>query len=256
VISGGNRTETGSLKLLQLFQSIGMFIIPSVVLAYFCSEKPFSYLRLDKKIKWSDALFIVLFMLLAIPFINLLSNLNQQMVLPKAFSGMETWMKTSEEQAAQLTEKLLNAYSLPGLLFNIILIALIPAIGEELTFRGALQNIFRDWKGTAVAVWITAVIFSAIHMQFYGFVPRLLLGAFLGYILVWSGNLWLSVTAHFINNVIAVIFYYLKNNGYHTIDIDTIGTGNTLWMGCVSGLLVIIGVIFLKKRLQKQNPDF
>jgi len=255
VLIGGNSTETGSLKILQLFQSVGMFVVPPLVLAYFCSEKPFAYLQLDRKINWSNAAFVMLIMLLAIPFINLLSDLNQQMVLPKAFSGIENWMKVSEEQSAQLTENFLNVHNLQGLLFNIFLVALLPALGEELFFRGALQTIFKDWRGAIVAVWMTAAIFSAIHFQFYGFVPRMLLGAFFGYILIWSENLWLTIIAHFCNNVITVIFYYLKNNGYQTINIDTIGTGNTLWAGCASGLLVIIGIIILKKRLQNQNSD-
>lgn len=250
IISGGNVTEIGSLKLLQLFQSIGMFVIPPFMLAYLWSEKPVVYLHLDQKTNWLNAGFVILFMIMAIPFINLLGDLNQQLVLPKALAELETWMKTTETQTAQLTEKLLNVHDVKGLFFNIFLIAMIPAVGEELFFRGSIQSVLQEWKGAVAAIWITAFIFSAIHLQFYGFVPRLLLGAFFGYMLVWNGNLWLPIMAHFTNNVIAVIFYYLKNNGYQTIDIDTIGTGNTLWLGYVSGLLAIVGVFLLKKRLQ------
>jgi len=250
IISGGNVTEIGSLKLLQLFQSIGMFVIPPFMLAYLWSEKPVVYLHLDQKTNWLNAGFVILFMIMAIPFINLLGDLNQQLVLPKALAELETWMKTTETQTAQLTEKLLNVHDVKGLFFNIFLIAMIPAVGEELFFRGSIQSVLQEWKGAVAAIWITAFIFSAIHLQFYGFVPRLLLGAFFGYMLVWNRNLWLPILAHFTNNVIAVIFYYLKNNGYQTIDIDTIGTGNTLWLGYVSGLLAIVGVFLLKKRLQ------
>jgi len=255
VITGGDVNEIQSLKILQLIQSIGMFVIPPLVLAYLWSEKPFSYLQLDKKINWLNTIFVILVMLLAIPVINLLGDLNQQLVLPKAFSGLEAWMKTSEAQATQLTEKLLNVHSLQGLLFNIFLIAIIPAIGEELFFRGAIQNVFREWKGSLIAIWLTAIIFSTIHLQFYGFFPRLLLGAYFGYMLVWSGNLWLPILAHFTNNAIAVIFYYMKNNGYQTIDIDTIGTGNTLWMGLVSALLVITGIVWFRNHLQNLNSQ-
>lgn len=253
IITGGDATEIGSMKLLQLFQSIGLFILPPLVLAYLWNERPFAFLHLNKKLNWSNAGFIVLFMVVVIPFVNLLGDLNQQLVLPKVFAGLETWMKTSEAETAMLTEKMLDVHNAQGLLFNIFLIAMIPAFGEELFFRGAIQNVFREWKGAVVAVWITAFIFSAIHMQFYGFVPRLLLGAFFGYLLVWNGNLWLPIIAHFTNNVIAVIFYYLKNNGYQTVDIDKIGIGNTLWIGCISAVLAIVGVVFIKKRLQKTN---
>lgn len=247
IISNGDITDTSSLKLMQLFQSLGMFVIPPIVVAYLWSEKPFSFLKIEKKIKWMSAIFIVIMMIIAIPLINLLGDFNQQLVLPKALAGLEDMMKTSELETAKVTEQLLNVHSIIGLLFNIFLIAMLPALGEELFFRGVLQRIFQDWKGAVVSIWITAFIFSAIHFQFYGFLPRLLLGAFFGYLLVWSGNLWLPILAHFINNLMAVVFYYLKFNGYHVLDIDTIGTGNTQWLGWISGILVIIGILTLKK---------
>jgi hypothetical protein len=135
-------------------------------------------------------------------------------------------------------------------------IAVLPAFGEELFFRGAIIRVFQDWKGFKTAIWITAFIFSAIHLQFYGFVPRFLMGAFFGYLLLWSENLWLPITAHFINNLLAVIFYYFKYNGYKIPDIDAIGTGNTLWIGIASGALGIFVIIWLKRRLQIQKDNF
>jgi len=192
-------------------------------------------------------------MIIIIPFINLLGDLNHQMVLPKMFSGIEVWMKTSEEQATLLTEKFLNIRTIQGLLFNILLISVIPAIGEELYFRGALQGVLREWKGIRTSIWLTAIIFSTIHFQFYGFVPRMLMGAFFGYLLFWSENMWLPIVAHFTNNVIAVVFYYLKFNGVKMPDIDSIGFGNTLWIGLVSGALGIFGLYRLKRRFYLQK---
>lgn len=244
LISHGNMNDTGSLRLLQLIQSIAVFILPAIVLAYLCSNNAKVFLSLDKPVNWVAVLFVILFMILIVPFINLLGDLNQRLVLPDALSGLEKMMKSSENDTAALTEKFLNVHNLPALFFNIFLIAIIPAIGEELFFRGAIQGVLRRKLNVKLAIWITAVVFSAIHMQFYGFVPRMLLGAFLGYLLVWSGNLWLSIVAHFSNNVLAVIFYYLKNNGYKVTDIDTIGTGNTLWIGLVSGVIAIFGFWF------------
>jgi hypothetical protein len=101
-----------------------------------------------------------------------------------------------------------------------------------------------------IAIWLAAFIFSAIHMQFFGFFPRLLLGAFFGYLLLWSGNLWLPIVAHFTNNGIAIVFYYLKYNGYKVPDIDTIGTGSTLWLGIVSVVFLIFGFMWLKLKIQ------
>ena len=254
VLSHSNLSETGLLKLSQLLLSVGVIVLPPIVLAYLISEKPQHFLLLDKKkINWTDLILVVIFMILIIPFINLLGDLNHQLVLPKMFSGIEDWMKTSEEEATALTEKFLKVSTIQGLLFNVLLISVIPAIGEELYFRGALQSVIRDWKGIKISIWLTAIVFSTIHFQFYGFVPRMLMGAFFGYLLFWSENMWVPIVAHFTNNVIAVLFYYFKLNGSKLPDIDTIGVGNTLWIGLVSGALGIVGIYSLKRRFYLQN---
>ena len=251
LITHGDMADSGSMKLLQLIQSIAVFILPAIVLAYLCSNNAKVFLSLDKPVNWIAVLFVILFMILIVPFINLLGDLNQRLVLPDALSGLEKMMKSSENDRAELTAKFLNVHNLPALFFNIFLIAILPAIGEELFFRGAIQGVLQRKLNVKLAIWITAIVFSAIHMQFYGFVPRMLLGAFFGYLLVWSDNLWLSIVAHFSNNVLAVIFYYLKNNGYKVPDIDTAGTGNTLWLGIVSGVIAIFGFYLFMRYFQK-----
>ena len=245
--------ENVFLKLSQLLMSVGMFVIPPFVFAYLCSENNRSYLHINLKINWQAIFLVFVFMILIIPFINLLSDLNQRVVLPSALSGIENQLKIFEEKASKLTENLLNVHSFGGLFINIVVIAIIPALGEELFFRGALQSILKDWKGLVVGIWLTAFIFSAIHLQFYGFVPRMLMGAFFGYLLMWSENLWLPIAAHFTNNVIAVIFYYVQFNGVQTFNIDTIGTGNTLWIGILSGIVGVFGVLFIKKYFRKRE---
>lgn len=253
IIFGANPTEINSMRWLQFAEAIGMFVVPPLVLAYLWSDKPFKYLCLDKKPDAVNVLFVILFMVLVIPFVNLLGEWNQQLKLPHALGAIEAQMKASEAEIALLTKKLLDVHSLKGLFGNVFLIAFIPALGEELFFRGALQQIFQNKKNAIMAIWLTAFIFSAIHFQFYGFVPRFLLGAFFGYLLVWSGNLWLPVLAHFANNAIAIVFYYLKYNGFQVVDIDTIGTGNTLWIGCVSGLLALIMIVLFRAKLRVTN---
>ena len=255
LITHGNLVDIGSLKLMQLIQSIGVFVLPPFVLAYLCSNNTTEFLHFDRQINLLVILFVVLFMILIVPFINLSGDLNQRLVLPKALAGLESMMKAYENQATQLTEKLLNVHNLPALFFNIFLIAIIPALGEELFFRGAIQGVLQQKINAKAAIWITAIVFSAIHFQFYGFVPRMLLGAFLGYLLVWSGNLWLSIAAHFTNNVLAIIFYYMKTNGYKIFDIDTIGTGDTLWIGCFSGLFAVFGFYFFMRYFQKVDAE-
>jgi hypothetical protein len=256
LISFSNPLDVGLLKLSQLILSISVIVLPPIVLAYLISSTPFNFLYLYKRTaNWGDIIFVILFMIIIIPFINLLGDINHRLVLPKVFSGLEMWMKTSEDQATIITQKFLNVRNIPGLFFNIILIAIIPAIGEELYFRGAIQRVIQQWKGIKVSIWITAIIFSTIHFQFYGFLPRMLMGAFFGYLLFWSKNLWLPIIAHFTNNVIAVIFYYFKFNGVKLPDIDSIGTGNTIWIGLVSGAIGVFGFFWLRRKFQFKKGE-
>ena len=255
LVTTNDMNDMSNVKLMQLIQSIGLFIIPPFVMAFLWSENAFVFLRLKSGLRRTTVLYVLVFMLVAIPFINLLSWLNQQIVLPASLSEIEKMMQSSEAQIAILTEKMLNVHSLDALLFNVFLVAVVPALGEELFFRGTIQRLLSDWKGALFAIWITAFVFSAIHMQFYGFLPRMLLGAFLGYLLLWSGSLWLPIIAHFVNNSVAVVFYYLKFNEVKVIDVETIGTDDTLWLGIVSGIVCVFLGFLIRKNTRKATSE-
>ncbi len=251
----GDINNLQSLKYLQLVESTGMFILPPLAMAWLWSEKPLEYLHLNKVINYKSILLIVAIMIVAIPFINLLGDINHRLVLPHQLTGLENWMKSSEAEATAMTEKLLNTHNVSGLVFNIILISIIPALGEELFFRGALQCIFTEWKNIRWAIWFSAIVFSAIHLQFYGFIPRMLMGAFFGYMVLWSGSLWPAVLAHFINNVLAVIFYYFKYNGYQLPNIDTVGIGSGWWIGIASGFVTMFGLFLIRIQLKESHKN-
>lgn len=255
LVTTGDMKDMSNVKVMQLIQSFGLFVIPPFVMAFLWSENAFVFLRLKSGLRRTTVLYVVAFMLVAIPFINMLSWLNQQIILPEALSEIEKMMQSSEAQIAILTEKMLNVHSLEALLFNVFLVAVVPALGEELFFRGTIQRLLSDWKGALFAIWITAFVFSAIHMQFYGFLPRMLLGAFLGYLLLWSGSLWLPIIAHFVNNSVAVVFYYLKFNGVKVIDVETIGTDDTLWLGIVSGIVCVFLGFLIRKNTRKATSE-
>ena len=249
----GDIKNIQSMKWLQLIESTGMFVLPPLAMAWLWSEKPLEYLHLDSKITIKTALMVVTIMIVAIPFINSLGEINHRLVLPHQLSGLEKWMKSSEAAATEMTEKLLNTHSISGLIFNIVLISMIPALGEELFFRGAMQGLFTEWKNARWAIWVGAIVFSAIHLQFYGFVPRMLLGAFFGYLVLWSGSIWPAILAHFVNNVMAVIFYYFKDNGYQLPDIDTVGTGSGWWLGMASGAVTVFFIFRMKKNILRNQ---
>lgn len=242
------------LKVVQTITAIGTFIIPPFVLAYLFSQEPTRFLSVHKRVNFQSAVWVILLLIVAVPFINYLGELNSQMRLPGFLKSVEDWMRESEDKTALLTKSFLEMPRLGDMLFNLFMIALIPAIGEELLFRGLVQRIFSDWsKNVHVGVWMAAFLFSAMHMQFYGFIPRFLLGGLLGYLLVWSGSLWLPVLAHFINNASAVIFTYLFQHKLSTLDADTVGTTEGDAVGVVLSGLITVGLLVLIYRTESRN---
>jgi membrane protease YdiL (CAAX protease family) len=200
-----NPKSINALKFLQFFTSVGLFIVPPLLFAYFTGFK----LQLNQKINRQSVLLAIAIMLIVNPFVAYLMQWNQSLFLPEFLEGVQMWMEASEQKAMQITEAFLAMGSIGDLLINLFLIALIPAIGEELLFRGVLQQLFAKWTGKIhLAIFISAFLFSAIHMQFFGFLPRFVLGLVLGYMFFWSKNLWLPILAHFTNNALAIIFTF------------------------------------------------
>ncbi len=207
--STGTSSSIEIIRLLQLFISTGMFIVPALFFARLESKNWIGYLKL-KGFPVILILIAVLIMLSSGPMLELSSELNKSMKLPDFLKGLEQWMLSKELEMAAMTKQLLKMNSISVLLFNILMLAIIPAVGEEFIFRGCLQKIFARWTGSKhIAIWVTAIIFSAIHIQFYGFIPRMLLGALFGYLLTWSGTIWIPILAHFMNNAVAVITAYV-----------------------------------------------
>jgi uncharacterized protein len=254
----GDPENTRLLKYFQMVQSIGLFVIPPFILAWFFGRSVISYLYLDKKTGWRTIILTTVIMLSAIPVINLIAHLNSQLTLPESWSALEEWMKRTEESAKQLTESFLAADDIGGLLFNLFLIAVIPAIGEELLFRGVIQRLFAEWtRNIHAGIWISAFLFSAMHMQFYGFLPRTMLGALFGYMLVWSGRMWVPVIAHFVNNAAAVIVYYYISKGQINESVETIGAERSDWLYAFVSLLFFlffITVFYKRERAGYRYP--
>ncbi|WP_395807977.1 lysostaphin resistance A-like protein [Daejeonella sp.] len=208
-MSESDSSNVEMLRLLQIVSSFGMFVVAAFIFAKIQSSDWLTYLNL-KKFNLVLAILTLLIILSFSPLLEFSNELNKNMVLPKFLNELEAWMKLKEAQMAEMTKQLLVMKSIPVLLINLLMLAIIPAVGEEFIFRGCLQKIFGRWIGNYhIAIWITAIIFSAIHFQFYGFMPRMLLGALFGYLLVWSGSLWLPILAHFMNNGVAVVTAYV-----------------------------------------------
>lgn len=145
---------------------------------------------------------------------SLLIDWNSNVNFPEFLDGFESWAREKETVAADFTKYLTQFDSVTLLLVGFFVIAVLPAIGEELVFRGMIQNyLLKATRNPHVSIWIAAFLFSAIHFQFFGFLPRLALGALFGYLYLWSGNIWIAIIAHFVNNGFSVIAIYLYQRG-------------------------------------------
>jgi uncharacterized protein len=227
------------LKFLQLVQSIGLFVIIPFLFAYFAYPSIIESLRLKRKISFNILVITILAGICFLPFSNLLVWLNSFLELPDFMSVIEQKMRAAENSATEMTTAFLNVSDTTGLLYNVLLIAIIPAIGEELLFRGLLQKTFIELtKNIHWGVWISAIIFSTIHFQFFGFLPRLFLGVFFGYMLEYSGSLWIPIVAHFVNNLTGVLLSYFVAKNAIPNDAGDFGMTNETWFyGIVGGIL-------------------
>jgi membrane protease YdiL (CAAX protease family) len=213
VLLNGNlqQTNISLLKFIQMSQSMALFVIPSIILRYLFFNNSSGFI-IDRG--FSFGLLIVLIfivMLFSIPIIEQLAKWNHAIKFPSGMAGIKEKIIQLEDDASMLTDKLLSGNKWGDIIINMLMIAIIPAIGEEFLFRGVLQKIFYEWtKNAHLAIFICAILFSTVHMQFLGFVPRMLLGVLFGYLFYWSRNIWIAVAAHFFNNAIAVILNFLE----------------------------------------------
>ena len=232
------------LKLGQGISSALMFIVPPIVFYLITRRvKPMQNLGF-KSVQPAWLLFIgVLVMFVSLPVTNQLAEWNEGMHL--GIPRLETWLQNLEKAATELTERMLRVNTFSGLLYNLLIIALIPAIGEELTFRGVLQQaLVKGCKSVHLGVFLSAAIFSFIHFQFYGFLPRMFLGLLLGYMFYVTGSLWMSILMHFVNNGTAVVLYYLNNRGIINVDAEHFGSVESIGLIITSAVVTVILILW------------
>lgn len=242
------------LRIQMLLQTLLIFAVPALLAAWLWSRQPAAWLRLRKAGNWQLYVLAALLMVVAQPGINLLATWNESWQLPAAFASLEETLRQLEDSAREATEMLAAAPTFAVMLLNLLVMALMPALAEELSFRGVLLGLMDGGdpsslgprpslsRRTHVAIWTVGIIFSLVHFQFYGFIPRMLLGVVLGYLLAWTGSLWVPVLAHFVNNAFVVLMYYIQEHTNINADsVDSFGTGTTMWVGILS--LVLAGAI-------------
>lgn len=232
--------STSTLRISTILQNVFFFITPAIITALFITKLPADFLQLRKTPSFKSILLTTTIILLSIPAMNFIIHCNESIVLPDALSGLEKSLKALEDSNKEQINILLGEPTIGSLIMSVLIIGLLTGLGEELFFRGTLQNIFRTRPmNPHSAIWITAIIFSALHFQFYGFIPRVLLGAFFGYLILWSGSIWLPIFAHALNNSLVVITSWISSRNSFNLDINTIATD----LSPESYILIIISLI-------------
>ena len=203
-----------SMLAMLTIQDIFAFILPAVVAMALFYLRPLHVMGLDRMPSLKALAVVVVFYLVSLPAMNWLVDFNGSMVLPSWMSGVEEAMRQAEDMAADATKQILDINTIPQLLSCLFVVGLMAGLSEEMLFRGAMQRTMQDsWLGAHTAIWVTAIVFSAFHMQFFGFLPRMLLGAWLGYLFVWTRSLWVPIIAHTLNNSTVVVMSYLAGKG-------------------------------------------
>ncbi|MBP6977361.1 MAG: CPBP family intramembrane metalloprotease [Bacteroidales bacterium] len=245
-------------KYIQIVSQFGTFIFPAVIFAFLANRRIASYLKMDVFPGLFTMVLAILAFLSLLPFINWLMVVNEQVHLPEFLAGMEDWMRRSEDQAQQLADAFLADTTAKGLIINLFMIGILAAVGEELVFRGIGIRLLDEWMHSKhLAIWISAIAFSALHLQFYGFLPRMVLGVVLGYLFFWSGSLWVPIITHLINNGLGVLIMYFYNKGTISTNLDEFGSTGS-WSLIVLSVAVSGGLmvwIFSRENKKRRLPE-
>ncbi len=251
----GDMKMINMLKLMQAVAVFFVFILPVILFSVVLRKEKIKFLNLGKLPKASHLLIGLLICIVALPLVSGTSVMNEQMHLPEAMSGLENWMRVKEKAAGDTIALFFTDNSTSGLIINLIVIAFMAGLSEEIFFRGLIQRLFMDNKmNVHVSVWLTAILFSAIHLQFFGFLPRMLLGAVLGYLYAYTNNLWVPILAHTINNAFAVVMVFLT--GEITDDPLSKNEEAVGWPLILSSTLLVAGMVFfLFKQKEKEKAS-
>ena len=249
-------TGIAMMKFTQAFASMGLFVLPPLIYARLIGQKPRHFLMLDERPSIPFLAFASILMAVQLPWINALGSWNNSIEWGGMFRSVYDSMRAQEDAAAELIGQFLYMPGLVDLFQTLVIVALIPAIGEELLFRGVVQPMLSEKRGAHFGVWITAFVFSFIHFQFFGFFPRFILGVILGYLVVWKKSLWYSIVAHFTNNALAVIGYFAYQHQWIGLNPDEWGTGeNSLLWVCLSLIFGIVSFLTFYKFARRQRQS-
>ncbi|MGM9852743.1 MAG: lysostaphin resistance A-like protein [Muribaculaceae bacterium] len=242
-----------STRILAVIQDLVLFMLPALVTAMLITRLPATFLMLDRRPELKLLMWGLLALVFSIPAMETIIAWNNQIQLPPA---IEESLRQAEMQAQHMIEVMLGGHNVGSLVMGILLVGMLAPLAEELFFRGCLQRLFTTGgMNVHLAVWLTAIIFSAMHGQVYGFVPRMLLGALFGYAAVWSHSLWVPVLMHALNNTLYVIGRFITRSDSSLSISDTSFTTGSLILAAASVLLTAACLAMMYRYRPQQTGE-
>lgn len=243
-----------SIRLSQAVSTVCWLLLSSLLYLALFQENARQYLKVKRGNSFRIIILTILLVYAIQPFVGFLGAFNHSIAFPESLVSLEQAFKNMEEMATTLVGRMLSDKSLSGILINIFIIAIMAAVIEEIFFRGCLQQIIQQIvKNKHIAVWIAAIVFSIVHMQFYGLLPRILLGAMLGYLYVWTSNLWIPILAHFINNFTAVVLQIAYGGTPKYERIEHFEFNQDLWLLPISLLSSSVIIYYIIKQSKSKG---
>ena len=236
-----------SMRLATIFQDFLVFILPAFAASLLATKRAADLLAVRTSPGWKTAVLAIVLMAVSTPLQEAIIYWNYHLDLSWLGSTLEQTARTLEDSTAAVMRSMMSSASVGTLIINVLIIGVLAGFSEELFFRGGLQRLLTAAGLNAhVAIWLIAIVFSALHLQFYGFVPRVLLGVLFGYMLLWSGSLWLPVLMHIINNSVYVFTVWLqvRANGFDSVDFSP--SLWPMWVTIISAVLTVAALWMLK----------
>ncbi len=250
-VSGNEVTSLNSLRFIQICSQIFTFVLPPILYAMLVKERPFKSLGFSK----STILWLILgvaMMYTILPLNSIFTEWNANIKFPESLASFEKLMQDLQENATEIMMRFINVDTIGGLIINLFMIAGLAALGEELLFRSVLQtSLIKICKNAHVGIFIASAIFSLFHMEFYGLLPRLVLGLLMGYMYYYSRSIWIPMAMHFANNGTIVFLYYLNNIGAINIDVESFGETNIFVL--ILSIIAMVALFWFTIKLNKKE---
>ena len=242
-----------AIMWIQGISTFFMFFLPVYLFALICYRNPSKFIGFNTNFNVRQIVIVLFIVILTFPLSGALAELNKVIPIPK---NWQIYFKEKEAERALQEAALININSFYRYVISMVMIALLPAVFEEVCFRGGIQNILTRWfKGPWVSIIFTAIIFSAVHVSYYGFLVRFALGIILGFVFYYSGSLWLSILVHFLYNGLQVTALYFATVAHNKPSKD-IEANFPLWAGVIALALIIYAFVYFRKISLAQQQKY